>query len=151
MHRQFYCRGIWKWIICQGLLYFLILYFNNSTRRYTTYLHIAECRISDLMFVFHGQRKASSAAKLSHICSVISDIKCFNKISQTKPNIFVLDIQLCICFCGIKWDILIPVCSSICPSDRQSFSQCLTQSLPDDILKGLWVSAISFHILTPYF
>lgn len=39
------------------------------------------------LFVFHGQRKASSAAKLRHICSVISDIECFHKISQTKPNI----------------------------------------------------------------
>lgn len=46
-----------------------------------------------------------------------------------------------------KWDILIPVCSSIRLSDRQSvylsFIQFVTQS-------GLWVSAINFHILTLY-
>lgn len=50
------------------------------------------------MFVFHVQRKASSAAKLSHICGVISDIECFHKISRTKPNIVGLKIKLCTCF-----------------------------------------------------
>lgn len=50
------------------------------------------------MFVFHGQRKAASAVKLCHICSVISDIECFDKISETKPNKAVLEILLCISF-----------------------------------------------------
>lgn len=41
------------------------------------------------MFIFHGERKTFSAAKLSHICSVISDIVLLQNL-QIKANVAVL-------------------------------------------------------------
>lgn len=83
-------------------------FLNNSTCHYTTYPVIAECRIIDLMFVFHGQRQASSAAKCHHKCSVISDIECFHKIFQNKTEHCCLRNKIMYLFLFSCFSIFVP-------------------------------------------
>lgn len=77
-----------------------LIFVNNATRSYTTYMYlvITECRISDLMYVSRGQRKASSAAKLSDICSYFWH----RVLLQNLPNKIIsilLDKKLCYTIC----------------------------------------------------
>lgn len=71
--------------------------FNNSTRPHTIYCY-RWMPYKWFIVCFPCSTQSFFCAKLSHICSVISNIECFHKISQTKPNIVGLKIKLCTCF-----------------------------------------------------
>lgn len=145
-----------------GSTILLSLFFNNSTYWYTTYPVITECRISDLMCVFHGQQQASSAAKLR----IMQCYFYYRVLSQNLPNktehccirnksmyLFLFSCFRIFSPLSLKVGYInsgLFLHSSIRPPVRLYVIQPETQSLTEDILKALWVSTINFHILTLY-
>lgn len=131
-----------------------LIFVNNATRSYTTYMYhvITECRISDLMYVSRGQRKASSAAKLSDICSYFWH----RVLLQNLPNKIIsilLDKKLCYTICLYFYFFF----SYFCPPAFSESGKCLFWSVPLFVHptaspsifgRYLWVSAFNSYLDT---